>query len=111
MPLGSNDFELIEGTGWDGTELVSLHVQGVIHGRLDYGDDFDWDAGHLSYCECGNVKQDSAERCYECYNQGRLRRAEENPYAIRQRPKKDWDPIEYIRMIQAEIQDRKVAEH
>lgn len=89
----STDFEFIEGTGWDGGE--------VLRGTLDYGDDFDWEDGHLSYCECGNVKQKNAERCYECFNEERIRQRQEDPYAIRERPKKDWNPIEYIQMIRA----------
>lgn len=90
----SIDFEFIEGTGWDGQSLC---------GRLDYGDDFDWDGGHLTFCECGNVKQDKAERCQECFIDEKRCRGDDNPYAIRERPKKEWDPIEYIHMIRAEI--------
>jgi len=73
----------------------------MLHGSLDYGDEFDWEEGHLDYCECGNIKQKNAERCYDCFNEGRIRKGQDDPYAIRERPKKDWNPIEYIQMIRA----------
>lgn len=91
----SSDFEFIEGTGWDGGDYL--------RGTLVYGDDFDWDGGHLTFCECGNVKQDKADRCQACFIEEKQRRGEEDPYAIRERSKRDWNPIEYIQMIRAEI--------
>ena len=102
MPLGSNDFEFIVGTGWDSGE--------VLHGTLDYGDDFDWEEGHLDFCECGNIKQKNAKRCYDCFNEGRIAKGQDDPYAIRERPKKDWNPVEYIQMIRAEIATAKAGE-
>jgi len=87
----STYFEFIVGTGWDGGEML--------HGSLAYGDEFDWEEGHLDYCECGNIKQKNAERCYDCFNEGRIRKGQDDPYAIRKRPKRDWNPIEYIQMI------------
>ena len=100
MHTQSNDFAFIEGTGWDGG--------GYLRGTLDYGQEYIWEEeGHLSYCECGNVKQAKAGRCHPCAMAEKRRKGEEDPYAIRERPQKDWNPIEYIQMIRSEIANKE----
>ena len=97
--MKTHDFDPISGAGWD--------AGGTIRGRSDYGEDYAWETANYSYCECGNVKHIRAIRCRECDDKRKQAEFWDDPDPIRERPKKDWDSLEYIRMIRKQLKEKK----
>ena len=84
------------------------HHPDNLRGTLDYGEDFfQWDF-ERSFCPiCGNPKNRGARVCHECDARQKEQAWWDDPDAIHERPKKDWDAVEYIEMIRSQIRARK----